>query len=134
MISKKTKMVDVFPDFENEQVVGIDNFGREIWYANMDMNKAAWRTFDKKGRVVYYKNTDGEEITRKFDRKGNLVYSSDCGDIVVDKRMTGPLRKKLNEIKLKFKYREPLKLKIKYLIFRIKHRKEIKEALKKVEE
>lgn len=134
MRRKKNKIASAFPDPVKNHAVGVDELGREIWYMDLNTEKAAWRYFDKRGNVIYYKNTDGEEIVRKFDRKNNLIYSNDCGNILVDKRITRPIRKKLEKMKLQYKYRDSLKFKIKYLIFRIKHRKAIKEALRKTGE
>lgn len=134
MKRKKSEIASAFPDPIKNHAVGVDELGREIWYMDLNTNRIAWRRFDKNGNVIYYKNNEGEEITRKFNGKNELIFSNDCGQILVDKRITRPIREKLEKLKHQYKYGDSLKTRIKFLIFKIRHRKAIKEALKKANE
>lgn len=112
---------------DQNQSVKIDKQGREYWYFDHDTNKEAFRKFDRRGNIKYYKNSNGVEIIRKFDIFGNLKYSYDSGFVIIDKRKTKFIIDRLNRLKILYK-KTFIKSEIMWIFYKIKYRKELKQA------
>ena len=74
-VTKSFKVLRKVPKKEYEKLLQIklDSKGKVIWYKDSNGFELNWK-YDSKGKVIWYKDSTGFEQNWKYDSKGNQIW------------------------------------------------------------